>query len=217
MAIAEGRTIPFVGPETIDVAVLETFEYSGPDQEIVTETREFSAVCPYSGLPDFATLTIGSGSEIRYMRILQAGLARLGQVQKQLNGESPANGNSAKPASGSSETSAGDRQKQAESIYSRELSREISLAVRYFEETVRTGAPDRGAIIAAGFCDSATASLSNLTSIEFHTAEAPPGAAASPDDPPSRWHAPIGLCLYEQDHGAAQSAGAGAVGEARCA
>ena len=58
MAIAEGRTIPFTGPETIDVAVLETFEYSGPDQEIVTETREFSAVCPYSGLPDFATLTI---------------------------------------------------------------------------------------------------------------------------------------------------------------
>ena len=58
MAIAEGRTIPFVGPETIDISVLETFEYSGPDQEIVTETREFSAVCPYSGLPDFATLTI---------------------------------------------------------------------------------------------------------------------------------------------------------------
>ena len=30
MAIAEGRTVPFVGPEAIDVAVLETFEYSGP-------------------------------------------------------------------------------------------------------------------------------------------------------------------------------------------
>jgi 7-cyano-7-deazaguanine reductase len=58
MAIAEGRTIPFVGPEAIDVAVLETFEYAGPDQEIVTETPEFTAVCPYSGLPDFATLTI---------------------------------------------------------------------------------------------------------------------------------------------------------------
>ncbi len=58
MAIAEGRTIPFVGPEAIDAAVLETFEYAGPDQNIVTETREFSAVCPYSGLPDFATLTI---------------------------------------------------------------------------------------------------------------------------------------------------------------
>ena len=58
MAVAEGRTIPFTGPEAIDVAVLETFPYAGPAQEIVTETREFSAVCPYSGLPDYALLTI---------------------------------------------------------------------------------------------------------------------------------------------------------------
>lgn len=58
MATAEGRTVPFVGPEHVDVAVLETFPYEGPEQEIVTETREFSAVCPFSGLPDFATLTI---------------------------------------------------------------------------------------------------------------------------------------------------------------
>jgi 7-cyano-7-deazaguanine reductase len=58
MPIAEGRTLPFVGPETVDVAVLETFEYTGPEQEIVTETDEFTAVCPYSGLPDFAKLTI---------------------------------------------------------------------------------------------------------------------------------------------------------------
>jgi 7-cyano-7-deazaguanine reductase len=58
MAVAEGRAVPFTGPEAIDAAVLETFPYAGPEQEIVTETREFSAVCPYSGLPDFATLTI---------------------------------------------------------------------------------------------------------------------------------------------------------------
>jgi 7-cyano-7-deazaguanine reductase len=58
MPVAEGRTLPFTGPETVDVGVLETFPYEGPRQEIVTETREFSAVCPYSGLPDFATLTI---------------------------------------------------------------------------------------------------------------------------------------------------------------
>ena len=58
MAVAEGRTLAFTGPEAIDVAVLETFEYSGPAQDIVTETDEFSAVCPYSGLPDFARLTI---------------------------------------------------------------------------------------------------------------------------------------------------------------
>ncbi|MGH7532965.1 MAG: preQ(1) synthase [Gemmatimonadales bacterium] len=50
--------MPFVGPEHVDVGVLETFAYDGPMQEIVTETREFTAVCPYSGLPDFATLTI---------------------------------------------------------------------------------------------------------------------------------------------------------------
>ncbi len=58
MAIAEDRAVPFTGPEAIDAAGLETFPYAGPEQEIVTETREFSAVCPYSGLPDFATLTI---------------------------------------------------------------------------------------------------------------------------------------------------------------
>jgi 7-cyano-7-deazaguanine reductase len=58
MAIAEGRTLSFTGPEAIDVAVLETFPYEGPTQDIVTETREFSAVCPYSGLPDFALLRI---------------------------------------------------------------------------------------------------------------------------------------------------------------
>ncbi len=58
MPTAEGRTLPFVGPEHIDTAVLETFEYTGPDQEITTETAEFSAVCPYSGLPDYATLSI---------------------------------------------------------------------------------------------------------------------------------------------------------------
>lgn len=54
----EGRSLPFVGPEHVDVAVLETFPYEGPAQEIVTTTDEFSAVCPYSGLPDFATLTV---------------------------------------------------------------------------------------------------------------------------------------------------------------
>jgi 7-cyano-7-deazaguanine reductase len=38
--------------------VLETFPYDGPDQEIVTTTREFNAVCPFSGLPDLADLTL---------------------------------------------------------------------------------------------------------------------------------------------------------------
>lgn len=58
MPKAEGRSIPFTGPEDIDVEVLETFDYRGPEQEIITETHEFSAVCPYSGLPDYAVLTV---------------------------------------------------------------------------------------------------------------------------------------------------------------
>jgi 7-cyano-7-deazaguanine reductase len=58
VATPEGRSLPFVGPEHVDVAVLETFPYEGPEQEIVTSTDEFSAVCPYSGLPDFARLTV---------------------------------------------------------------------------------------------------------------------------------------------------------------
>ncbi len=58
MAEAAGRTIPFVGADQIDTAVLETFPYHGPTQEIVTDTPEFSAVCPYSGLPDLGRLLI---------------------------------------------------------------------------------------------------------------------------------------------------------------
>jgi 7-cyano-7-deazaguanine reductase len=58
MPTPEDRSLPFVGPEAIDATVLDTFPYEGPRQEIITETDEFSAVCPYSGLPDFATLII---------------------------------------------------------------------------------------------------------------------------------------------------------------
>lgn len=58
MPAASDRTLPFTGPDAIDVAVLETFPYDGPRQEITTVTNEFSAVCPFSGLPDVATVTI---------------------------------------------------------------------------------------------------------------------------------------------------------------
>ena len=58
MAVPEGKVLQFTGPEAIAAEVLETFPYAGPRQQIVTETSEFSAVCPYSGLPDYARLTI---------------------------------------------------------------------------------------------------------------------------------------------------------------
>ncbi len=44
----------------IDVAVLEAISFDYPDSatEVVYETDEFTAVCPWSGLPDFARLVI---------------------------------------------------------------------------------------------------------------------------------------------------------------
>jgi 7-cyano-7-deazaguanine reductase len=47
-------------PSTIDVAALETFpyEYPGNDITMTIETDEFTAVCPWSGLPDFAAIHI---------------------------------------------------------------------------------------------------------------------------------------------------------------
>jgi len=46
--------------DAIDTAVLEAipFEYPGSDTEVVLETDEFTSVCPWTGLPDFATLVI---------------------------------------------------------------------------------------------------------------------------------------------------------------
>ena len=45
---------------TIDVNALETFAYEHPGKDIVMaiDTDEFTAVCPWSGLPDFATIRI---------------------------------------------------------------------------------------------------------------------------------------------------------------
>ena len=48
------------GEDTIDIDVLETvpFEYPDSATEVVYETEEFTFVCPWSGLPDFARLVI---------------------------------------------------------------------------------------------------------------------------------------------------------------
>lgn len=45
---------------TVDVAALETIPYEHPGKDIVVniDTDEFTAVCPWSGLPDFATIRI---------------------------------------------------------------------------------------------------------------------------------------------------------------
>lgn len=54
------RRFDVQGTDVIDTAVLETFpyEYAGRDVAVDIETDEFTAVCPWSGLPDFGRVTI---------------------------------------------------------------------------------------------------------------------------------------------------------------
>ena len=58
------KTLPFKGPEAIAPQVLECFDYEyagkpiGDTLDITTTTEEFTSVCPFSGLPDFARVTI---------------------------------------------------------------------------------------------------------------------------------------------------------------
>lgn len=58
MPRAEGIKLNFDGMGKIKPAILEIFPYKGEKQYIEYKTREFSAVCPYSGLPDIAKLVI---------------------------------------------------------------------------------------------------------------------------------------------------------------
>ena len=58
MAKADGKEFSFLSENHIDSSFLETFKFDSKKQYIVTKTREFSAVCPFSGLPDLADVII---------------------------------------------------------------------------------------------------------------------------------------------------------------
>jgi len=81
MPIAEGKRRPFLTIDAIETNILETFPYQMKEvvfkedgdshceiiedvniehikQEVVYKTDELSALCPYSGLPDQATLIV---------------------------------------------------------------------------------------------------------------------------------------------------------------
>ena len=58
MAKAEGENFRFEDTSKIDPDYLEIFDFDSPNQYIKTETNEFSAVCPFSGLPDIAKVKI---------------------------------------------------------------------------------------------------------------------------------------------------------------
>ena len=55
-----GRRYDVQDASAIDASVLETFAYEYPGKDIVMniDTDEFTTVCPWSGLPDFATIKI---------------------------------------------------------------------------------------------------------------------------------------------------------------
>ena len=58
MTKAEGKTFDFLDESHINPRLLEIFDFDSPEQYIKTETDEFSAVCPFSGLPDIAYVKI---------------------------------------------------------------------------------------------------------------------------------------------------------------
>ena len=58
MPKAEGKEFKFDTVDKIRPDYLETFNFDSKDQYIITKTKEFSAVCPFSGLPDLAKVII---------------------------------------------------------------------------------------------------------------------------------------------------------------
>ena len=58
MPTAEGLILKFEDESSIKEDYLETIEYTGNPQNIIYETDELSAVCPFSGLPDISKLDI---------------------------------------------------------------------------------------------------------------------------------------------------------------
>ncbi len=58
MPKAEGKTFRFEGHESIRNDFLEAIDFDGKDEYIKIETDEFSAVCPFSGLPDIGRVII---------------------------------------------------------------------------------------------------------------------------------------------------------------
>jgi 7-cyano-7-deazaguanine reductase len=58
MVKADGKIFDWESPDRIRTDFLETFDFDSPGQYIKTQTREFIAACPFSGLPDTGRLII---------------------------------------------------------------------------------------------------------------------------------------------------------------
>ena len=55
----------------IDAACLLSFNYDYPDQpvQVSIDTEEFTAVCPWTGLPDYGTLTVTYTPHVRCIEL----------------------------------------------------------------------------------------------------------------------------------------------------
>ena len=83
------RTVLIKGEEAIDTQCLLAFQYDYPGQEsqVSIDTDEFTAVCPWTGLPDYGTLYIcyvpgGSCIELKSLKYYLLSYRDVGIVQE---------------------------------------------------------------------------------------------------------------------------------------
>lgn len=85
---AEGKIKIFVGEDQISTEELKSFAFDSPNQLITTEYPEFSAVCPFSGLPDIAHVTIkykpaaGRAVELKALKYYMLSFRNVGIYQE---------------------------------------------------------------------------------------------------------------------------------------
>ena len=83
------RTVPVKGESAIDTACLLAFQYEYPGQDctVDVDTDEFTAVCPWTGLPDYGMLRIsyvpqGSCIELKALKYYLLSYRDVGIVQE---------------------------------------------------------------------------------------------------------------------------------------
>jgi len=83
------RTVLTKSEEAIDTQSLLAFQYDYPEQEsqVAIDTDEFSAVCPWTGLPDYGTLYISyvpqhSCIELKSLKYYLLSYRDVGMVQE---------------------------------------------------------------------------------------------------------------------------------------
>jgi len=88
MIEAHGKVFDCESPDKIRTDFLETFDFDSPNQYIRTESSEFIAACPFSGLPDTGRLIIeyypkgGRCIELRSLKYYMVSFRTVGLFQE---------------------------------------------------------------------------------------------------------------------------------------